>query len=106
MNNREREVFARIAVSYSHVHISVNQYIDWIGKAHTHMVDWVMDANILKNGRFCTIFGASCWVNNSIADGYIRVSNHVEPTLTDDTGWSPPIKLEDFERLSKLKVFW
>jgi len=93
---------------FPHICINIDEYIDLAlsGKEVERFIDMSLDNESISKGLYCRLFGANIWVSTIAQDGCIRVSNRDEPSAKNEKDWSPNLKIENFERLLDLKVFW
>jgi hypothetical protein len=114
MNSKERENLFLAVQKYKHVCISLELYCEFLtDKSLGDLFGPVSDRDILKLGLYGKIDDTSIYVS--------RMCDHVDETLHirvsnidvaiarvnyEAKGWSPLLKLEDFDRLDELKAFW
>ena len=111
MNKEDSNKIHRVSQKYKNIVICVT---DWIELALQEPVEWLNSTsrNDICKGLYGTIGLCKCYVSPIVANGFIRVSNHEEPSVRAKDkayNWSPEIlikNLDDIDRIMRLKAFW
>ena len=111
MNSKEVKNLKLAFLLYKNVCMSIHLFTD-ILKSETgkQSLTPITTMDILKAGLYGYVDESKVWVSKKCHTTeqtfYIKVSNLDDISATHDSGWSPLIKLEDFDQTHNLKALW
>ena len=121
MNQKESDNLLLAIDKYKNVCISIGLFTEFLrNEPWFGLLEPVTDKEVLMSGLYGRVGNTKIWVskiaNNpelkapAADEPYcIRVSNCENVTTRKNNkaeGWSPLLKLENFDRLNKLRAFW